>query len=120
MTEPDLASSVPVRPWPITLICVIGVLAAAVAILVALVQDATGALPRSTAAVPIIVLSVGISLTSLWGYWRMRRWGVWLMTTGLVVTTALTVAAGRAPRPDSMTAPMLMLVIGLAYYRRMR
>lgn len=107
------------RPLPLTLVCIIGsllLLAAAVRISARWDQFQALTAARQAAALGALALIA----TTFVGYWRMRRWGLWVISVALA-GRALVGATGWIPLklPD-LALPACILLAGLAYARRLR
>lgn len=109
----------PRQPWLITILCIIGwlgVLAATVRIVIQ--WDTLRTLP--TIHVVGAPVALAVTAVALLGYWRMRRWGLWLILTGLVARAATGLTGALPIRPADLAWPGLILIVGLIYYRRLR
>jgi hypothetical protein len=105
------------RPRTLIALCIIGWSAIALAVgSVILRSDLLAALPEAEAVGGTIALAG--SAVALLGYWRMRRWGLWLI---LAVACARVIAGWLDLFPLRLTDlvwPAIIVVVGLYYYRR--
>ncbi len=65
-----------------------------------------------------LALSVG-QLIAIIGYWQMRKWGVLLFTSMIVVEQA-TLITFVGFTPLSLFLPLIVLMIGMVHYNEMR
>lgn len=111
-------SSAP-RPTLLTWVCLVGWAGIALA--------ATGMVTqwRTFTALPIGYVAgapaaLVVTAAALYGYWRLRRWGLWLIAFGTAARlTATLVGAIPLGRWD-LVWPSLLVVVGLGYLRRLR
>jgi hypothetical protein len=68
---------------------------------------------------PVWLLFLGLTLASLIGYWRMKRWGVFLYVGAFIVGTAAGILLGLPFTIPGVIVPALISALGLAYLRRM-
>jgi len=113
------AAAAPLRPWPVTVVCVLGGVAALVtAVLFAV--DALWAVPPGAGLRVLVYAALAVTLTGLRGMWTMRRWGVLLIGLLFAARLAASAAGQLAWNPAGLAGPTLLVVVGLAYLRRMR
>ena len=114
---PESAS--PARPWPVTLVCVLGGIAALMtAILFAV--DAPWAVPPTAGQRALVYAALAVTATGLVGMWTMRRWGVLLIGLLFAARLAYGLTGRLAWSLPGLAGPTLLVVVGLAYRRRMR
>jgi len=106
------------RPWPITAVGILGGAAALVTI-VLFTTTAPWAVQPTMPQRLVGLCAVAVVLTALAGLWRMRRWSVGLVA----ILLALRLVYGFA-RPGSwsvaaLALPVLLLLLGVVYWRRM-
>jgi len=65
-----------------------------------------------------LALSVG-QLIAIIGYWQMRKWGVLLFTSMIVIEQA-TLISFVGFNPLSLMLPLIVLFVGMAHYNQMR
>lgn len=53
------------------------------------------------------------------GYWRMRRWGVYLYAAGFAVGTLFGILTRVPFTVIGTVVPILVVAVGVFYYRRM-
>lgn len=110
------------RPRIITLICVFGfAVAGGVALSVVLDNTLPGFAHRRADWTPdaedAFLFGMAIALV---GYWRMRRWGVWLLGAVVAAEVSWLALTGSLLREwNGLTGPVVFLLIGARYYRRM-
>ncbi|UCF19768.1 MAG: hypothetical protein JSU87_17955 [Gemmatimonadota bacterium] len=106
------------RPLALTVLCLLGWLAVALAAWRIVTQwDVFSRLPSAhVAGAPLALVVTAVSLL---GYWKMRRWGLWLISAGLLARI-LTGFTGTLPlRPLDLMWPVVMVLLGLSYFRRL-
>jgi hypothetical protein len=115
--EPDQRSFR--RPLPVAVLCLLGWLLLGLAGWRILARwGVFESLPRIRAiGGPAALL---LAAVILWGYWRMRRWALWVAALGLMARVALSISGMLPLRPLDLIWPGLLLFPGLAYYRRLR
>lgn len=116
----ELTPRTPDRPLPITALCVL----VGVALLATLV--------RVPVVVPALIAAYGAWYIAVWGgslvalgaaaigYWRMRRWGVYVYAAAFVVGTTIGLAAGIPFTTAGVLVPLAIIALGAAYLPRMR
>lgn len=107
------------RPWPIGILCVIGWLGIAVAA-ARILQHWRALADLPTARVMGAPVALTVSAVALLGYWRMRRWGLYLMLAGVLVRVITGITGTLPLRPLDLLWPGVILLLGLVYYRRLR
>ncbi len=110
------AARAPVRrPALITLVCLVG----ALSVLLSAVTAFSGIERFAGRSYPLYLLvSTAVQAVSLFGMWKLRRWGVYLYTVLTVGCQAyLFVIGGWALL--TVIAPLIVLGIGYSYLRRM-
>jgi hypothetical protein len=106
------------RPPAVTAVCLLGAIAALIT-LVLMAVDALWAVPPSPAQKAVVLVALALTVTALVGMWRMRRWGVLLFGALFLVRVALGIA-GQVPwNLAGLTGPLVLLLVGLVYVRRM-
>jgi hypothetical protein len=109
-------TSAPKRPLAITIICVIGLLGALVAVPLIFSQTA-----RNIGAwyPPYLAVSAVIGAASLIGLWMMRNWAVYLYTTFGVLNQLVLFYMG-VWNPFALLIPGVVIVVMFLYLDRMR
>lgn len=106
------------RPWPLTVLCLLGWSLVAVAVVRLAVRWRAFADVGTGVAVGGGV-ALAVTVIALVGYWRLKRWGLWLVLLG----TGLRLAGGAWGAPPLRTTdllwPAILLLVGFAYYRRL-
>ena len=106
------------RPLAISAVCVVGAIAGLIAAVLFSVNG-LWAVPPTTGQKALALSSVAVTAAGLYGMWRMRRWGVGLLALGLAARVAYGLAAGLPWNPPALAGPVLMLLVGLVYLRKM-
>jgi hypothetical protein len=106
------------RPLAVTAVCLLGAVAVAVTA-VLLLANPLWLVPPTAAQRLGGLAAAAATGAALYGMWRMRRWGVWLLGALFLVRLAVGVA-GRMPWSlPALAAPVVLLLVGLAYVRKM-
>ena len=107
------------RPVAVTVVCVLAMLALAATLLSVVGRWSTfQTLPASRQLVTVVAMAA--LAATLLAYWRMRRWGVWLLAIALLARVAAG-AAGLLPmRMADVVLPLVLLAAGALAFRRMR
>lgn len=114
----DTESRMP-RPLALTVLCLVGWLAIAVSAgRIATQWEVFSQLPA--AHVIGAPLALAIPATSLVGYWVMRRWGLWLILLGTLARVAVGSVGALPLRPADLIWPGVIVLFGLAYFRRLK
>jgi len=106
------------RPLAISAVCVLGALASLYASVLLLstwmwaVQPTLGERATGLAA-------VAVAVAALYGMWRMRRWGVFLLGAAVVARITFALAQGQPWTWATLAGPAAVLLVGLTYFRRM-
>ncbi|HXY18732.1 MAG TPA: hypothetical protein VEH83_01930 [Gemmatimonadales bacterium] len=107
------------RPLPVTIVCLLGALAA-IFTAVLFSVDALWAVPPAAGQRALAFAALAVTAAALYGMWTMRRWGVLVIALlfGARIGYGL---AGHLPwNAPAFAGPALLLVVGLAYWKRMR
>jgi len=64
-----------------------------------------------------IAISCG-QLIAIVGYWQMRRWGVLLFTSTIIIGQAVLIGTVGF-NPTSLILPLIVLMVGMAHYNEM-
>lgn len=80
---------------------------------------------RAFTALPIGYLvgapaALVVTAAALYGYWRLRRWGLWLIAFGTAVRLTATLVGFIPLGRWDLVWPSLLVVVGLGYLRRLR
>jgi hypothetical protein len=116
MNEPIPA---PIRPLAVTIVAVVLCLSIAGSLFVASDLIPTFAKAYGSWYVPVWFTSLAVMLLAAVGYWRMRRWGVYLYAVAFALGTLLGVIAGLPFTITSVLVPMVVIGIGVVYFVRM-
>jgi hypothetical protein len=104
------------RPIAITIICIIGFIAAALSV-PAFFMVAMGSLPPWYQA--WLGISTMIGLATLIGLWMMRKWAVYTYT-GLTATNQVILIATGLWNPFTLLLPGIIIGVMFGYLSRMR
>jgi hypothetical protein len=108
----------PRRPYLLSAVCILGSLASLYALLL-LLSPGLWAVRPSSGQRAAGAVALAVALASLYGLWRMRRWGVMVLGAALAVRIVYGVAAGLPWSWAGLAGPVGVLAVGLAYVRRM-
>ena len=114
------------RPLLITIFCILGFIVVFITLIYFLI------ISGSTSAVPIFPINLygGVfypfpiiffplcGLAGLIGYWKMRKWGVYVYAGTTVVKFFFSIAIGLPFNTDYI-GPSIVIIIGFAYLKRM-
>ncbi len=111
-------SSAP-RPTLLTWVCLLGWVGIAVAAAGIVIQW------RTFITLPIAYLvgapaALLVTAAALYGYWRLRRWGLWLIAFGTATRLIATLVGAIPLGRWDLVWPSLIVVVGLGYLRRLR
>ncbi len=106
------------RPVAVTAACALAGLAA-VLTTVLLLTTAPWAVAPTAAQRGVGLAAVGATLAAVAGMWQMRRWGVALMAVLLAARVVYSLARPGTWNLPGLVGPVLLLLIGVAYWRRM-
>jgi len=106
------------RPLPVTLVCLLGALAA-IFTAVLLSVNALWAVPPTPGQRALAFATLVVTVGALYGLWTMRRWGVVLIALLFGARIGYGLASHLAWNAPAFAGPALMLVVGLAYWKRM-
>jgi len=106
------------RPWPITAVGILGGAAALVTI-VLFTTSAPWAVQPTMQQRVVGLAAVAITLTVLVGMWRMRRWSVGLVAILLAGRLVYGFARPGSWSVAALALPVLLLLLGAVYWRRM-
>ncbi len=111
------------RPILITLCCVFDVLGYFCLIGFLVFQsDAYVARAARVGAyyLPYLFFSNALDVLQFYGYWTMRKWSVYLQTILIVAGVAETLLRQMPITPFDITMEVIMLGLGILYYKRMK
>ncbi|HVM43150.1 MAG TPA: hypothetical protein VMT77_06570 [Gemmatimonadales bacterium] len=106
------------RPWPITAVGILGGAAALVTI-VLFTTSAPWAVQPTVPQRVVGLAAVAVVLTALAGMWRMRRWSVVLVAILLALRLGYGIVRPGDWSVTALALPVLLLVLGAVYWRRM-
>jgi hypothetical protein len=104
------------RPFPITLICLIGFIG--VLISIPLIFSPFVSMFGAWYP-PYLALSVVVGFVSMLGLWKMRRWGLFLYTAAFFINQIILLKAGLW-NPMGLALPLVVILIGFSTLPRMR
>lgn len=107
------------RPLVITIVCVIAFLALGISVFTLPSLYRTLTMAYGSWYGPVWLASLALSVASLIGYWRMKKWGVLLYIGTAVTSVVLGYQQGLPFTWAGLAAPLLVSVLGLVYLRRM-
>ena len=107
------------RPLVLTMVCLVGwgTVALGAARIVTRWQAFQELSPLRAAAT---VLALTVIVAVLVGYWRMRRWGVWLLALTLAARVAASVGTALPLRAVDLVLPVTILALGVVFFKRLR
>jgi hypothetical protein len=108
----------PSRPAAVTAACALVALAA-LATTVLLSVPAVWAVPPTAAQRAVGLAAIAATVAALVGLWRMRRWGVVLIGVLLAARAGYSLLTAAPWNPAGLAGPVLLLLIGALYWRRM-
>lgn len=107
------------RPLPVTLVCLLGALAA-IFTGVLFSVDALWAVPPGAGQRTLAFATLAVTVGALYGLWTMRRWGVVVIAVALAARITYGLAGHLPGNATAFAGPALLLLVGLAYWKRMR
>ena len=107
------------RPLVITIVCVIAFLALGFSVFMLPSLYRTLTMTYGSWYGPVWLASLVLSVASLIGYWRMKKWGVFLYIGTAVTSMMLGLQQGLPFTWVGLAAPLLVSMLGLVYLRRM-
>jgi hypothetical protein len=116
-TTPDAPPPLPaLRPFAITVICVLGIIGAAFAIPMVFTDIA-----RQIGAwyPPYLAFSAVVGGICMFGFWKMRRWAVFTYTAFCVINQVVLLVTGNW-NVFAILLPGPVIAIGFTYLSRMR
>ncbi len=106
------------RPLPLSIVCVLGALAALITALL-FSADVLWAVPPTGGQRALVYAALAVMVTALYGMWRMRRWGVAIIAVLFLARIAVGLMGHLAWNLPALAGPTAILLVGLAYLRRM-
>lgn len=119
MIESNVALPRQRRPLPITILCVVAMIFAALGILIAPRMYAQMRESPDAWYFPIWLTSLAATVVSFVGYWRMRRWGVYLYGAATILYTAIGFYFDMPMTVSDIVVPLLITGLGIVYLKRM-
>jgi len=106
------------RPLAVSIVCALGVIAALITVTL-FAMDSLWVVPPTPGQRALAFTAVAITVSALYGMWRMRRWGVLVMALLFVARVAYGLM-GHAPwNVPALAGPTVILLVGLVYLRKM-
>jgi hypothetical protein len=106
------------RPLAVTILCAFGGILAAMTVIL-LSVNGLWVVPPSAGQRAVAFAAVAAMVAALYGMWRMKRWGVMLVGVLLLVRVIYGLAASLPWNLPVLALPIVLLLVGLAYLRRM-
>jgi len=106
------------RPLAVTILCAAGAIAVALTV-VLLAFTGLWVVPPSAGQRAAAFGAVAVMATALYGMWRMKRWGVMLVGAVLLVRVIYGLAAHLPWNLPVLAGPVVTLLVGFLYRRRM-
>ncbi len=63
---------------------------------------------------------LALAAAALWGYWSLRRWGLWLSLLILAVRVVVGTTGVLTLRLTDLAWPAVLVSVGLVYFGRLR
>ena len=109
------------RPVIITIICILGFLGALMMLLTLLNPSARTQMIQETG---VIIIPFLMSIFIFWvagliGYWKMKRWGLYLYTVMAIISIGGGFLLNLKTGLFSYIMPIIVIGIGLIYFDRM-
>jgi hypothetical protein len=109
------------RPAAVTIICILGFLGALMMLLTLLNPSARTQTIQETG---LIIIPFLMSIFILWvagliGYWNMKRWGLYLYSVMAIISMGGGFLLNLKTGLLSYIMPIIVIGIGLIYFRRM-
>jgi hypothetical protein len=119
MNETSQVAAKGERPIAITVFCIIGI--GLIVLSLVAVPNIADLLTEKVGGwyVPFLIASLLITLACFIGYWMMKRWGVYLYTAIFAIGTAVSVFFGLPVSLPGLIVPVLVIILGFAYIKRM-
>ncbi len=109
----------PARPILITICCLIGFAGVPVTAYFVIVNREAIIAFNGWWFIFALTVFAAIGVTGLVGYWRMRRWGLYLYASMTALSLLYALASGSFSLSSSLSS-IAITAIGGAYYARMR
>ena len=121
MSETRNKTTVVKRPAIITIICILGFLGAIMMLLTLLSASARTQMIQEEGA---IIMPFLMSIFIFWvagmiGYWKMKRWGVYLYCVMAVISIGGGFLFDLQTGTFSYLMPIIVIGVGLIYFKRM-
>jgi hypothetical protein len=109
------------RPLLITIFCIVGFIGAVFVALGLFIPAISQSLAQQYGASFIVVtfISLVLGLAGLIGMWLMRKWGVYAYTAMAVLSIGYGLIAGLSGGILSYIIPVVVVITGFAYLKRM-
>lgn len=107
------------RPVLITILCVLAIGATVISFPLLAYRASLVAERQGVGYAIQLALSLHATVISLIGYWKMRRWGVYLYTAAFVLGSGWGLATGASFTIAGVVTPLGIIALGLCYIRRM-
>lgn len=108
------------RPKIITNVCILGFVGLLISIGILLVPSIRELLPEHSGSfILVTVLTTILSLIGLFGYWKMRRWGVYIYIAMLAITVVYGLVGSLPGIFDFIYFPVFVTAVGLMNFKKM-
>jgi hypothetical protein len=107
------------RPGLITAVCVLGFIVFGLSLLSAPMIFGAVSERYGVWYGPVWAVSIALTIVSLVGYWRMKKWGVRLYAGLFVFGILLSLFAGIPFSVPGFLVPLAITSLGFANYKRM-
>jgi len=117
------ASLVGLRPLLITLACALGAVGYFCLIALLIFQGQTYVAHATRVGAhyfPFLFIRNAADLIRLYGYWTMRKWSVYLCAILIVVGVSESLLTRTLIKPFGITMEIIILGLGILYYKRMK
>lgn len=107
------------RPVSLTIVCVVGwaLLLAAMA----RIGTSWDSLLHLSAGRAFAGIAATLALAiALLGYWRLRRWGLWLVALTILARFGISALSRLPLQPADIALPVFLVIIGALYWKRLR
>lgn len=121
MNETKDESTIGKRPIIITIFCILGFLGSAPMLLGLLLPAARAQLitQYGSIMIPISASTFILGLSGIIGYWKMRKWGIYIYSVMAIISIGSGILLNMQTGIISYIMPVVIIVIGIIYYKRM-
>lgn len=108
------------RPLLITILCIVVISVTVISFPLMLYRASIMAERLGVGYAISLSLSIHAMVISMVGYWKMRRWGVYLYLAAFVLGTIWGLVQGLPFTIASVVVPLGVIALGFSYLRRMK